>query len=201
MLDFLMFEKHFISKTNKMEIYPTFRLYPKPKDLMIRGGDFYAVWIEEQQTWSTDEDDVLALIDIETRKQVDEYNKVMGDGAAYGLYLYNSNTPVPVTVWGDNTLAISQAPAVVYVHAEKESAADLGRQTLKAAVTVKTAATVDTSRQQLDQLCAAVEQAAAAADLPLGTGCAVMAEGFGPVFYEKDSYSCRSLALRVFIRF
>ena len=110
-------------------------------------------------------------------------------------------SPVPVTVWGDNTLAISQAPAVVYVHAEKESAADLGRQTLKAAVTVKTAATVDTSRQQLDQLCAAVEQAAAAADLPLGTGCAVMAEGFGPVFYEKDSYSCRSLALRVFIRF
>ena len=75
MLDFLMFEKHFVNKTGKMEIYPTFRLYPKPKDLMIRGGDFYAVWIEEKQIWSTDEDDVLALIDIETRKQVDEYNK------------------------------------------------------------------------------------------------------------------------------
>ena len=58
---------------------------------MIRGGDFYAVWIEEKQIWSTDEDDVLALIDIETRKQVDEYNKAMGENAAYGLYLYNSN--------------------------------------------------------------------------------------------------------------
>lgn len=91
MLDFLMFEKHFVNKTGKMEIYPTFRLYPKPKDLMIRGGDFYAVWIEEKQIWSTDEDDVLALIDIETRKQVDEYNKAMGENAAYGLYLYNSN--------------------------------------------------------------------------------------------------------------
>jgi len=91
MLDFLMFEKHFVNKTGKMEIYPTFRLYPKPKDLMIRGGDFYAVWIEEKQIWSTDEDDALALIDIETRKQVDEYNKAMGENAAYGLYLYNSN--------------------------------------------------------------------------------------------------------------
>ena len=91
MLDFLMFEKHFVNKTGKMEIYPTFRLYPKPKDLMIRGGDFYAVWIEEKQIWSTDEDDALALIDIETRKQVDEYNKAMGENTAYGLYLYNSN--------------------------------------------------------------------------------------------------------------
>ncbi len=91
MLDFLMFERHFVNKTGKMEIYPTFRLYPKPKDLMIRGGDFYAVWIEEKQIWSTDEDDALALIDIETRKQVDEYNKAMGENAAYGLYLYNSN--------------------------------------------------------------------------------------------------------------
>lgn len=91
MLDFLMFEKHFVNKTGKMEIYPTFRLYPKPKDLMIRGGDFYAVWIEDRQIWSTDEDDVLALIDIETRKQVDEYNKAMGENAAYGVYLYNSN--------------------------------------------------------------------------------------------------------------
>lgn len=91
MLDFLMFEKHFVNKTGKMEIYPTFRLYPKPKDLMIRGGDFYAVWIEEKQIWSIDEDDVLALIDIETRKQVDEYNKAMGENTAYGIYLYNSN--------------------------------------------------------------------------------------------------------------
>lgn len=91
MLDFLMFEKHFVNKTGKMEIYPTFRLYPKPKDLMIRGGDFYAVWIEDKQIWSRDEDDALALIDIETRKQVDEYNKAMGENTAYGLYLYNSN--------------------------------------------------------------------------------------------------------------
>lgn len=90
MLDFLMFEKH-LTKSGKMEIYPTFRLYPRPKDLMIRGGDFYAVWIEDKGMWSTDEDDVLALIDIETRKEVDNYNKKWGENAAIGLYLYNSN--------------------------------------------------------------------------------------------------------------
>lgn len=92
MLDFLMFESHKTRQGN-VEIYPTFRLYPKPKDLMIRGGDFYAVWIEDKQIWSTDEDDVLALIDIETRKYVEEYNRKYADisGEAYGLYLYNSN--------------------------------------------------------------------------------------------------------------
>ena len=36
---------------------------------MIRGGDFYAIWIEEQGLWSTDENDALQLID----KELDEY--------------------------------------------------------------------------------------------------------------------------------
>lgn len=110
-------------------------------------------------------------------------------------------SPVPVTVWGDNTLAVSEAPAAVYVHAEKETAPDLGRQILKAAVTVRTACTVDADRRQLDQLCAAVESAVRDADPDLGTGCAIVPEGFGPVTVTSDSFNCRSLALRVFIHF
>ena len=39
---------------------------------MIRGGDFYAVWIEELGLWSTDENDVLALIDRELDKYVSD---------------------------------------------------------------------------------------------------------------------------------
>ena len=31
-------------KKDIVEIYPKFCLYPKSHDLMIRGGDFYAVW-------------------------------------------------------------------------------------------------------------------------------------------------------------
>ena len=40
-------------------------------DLMIRGGDFYAIWDESQKLWSTDEETVINLIDVE----LDEYAK------------------------------------------------------------------------------------------------------------------------------
>lgn len=36
---------------------------------MIRGGDFYAIWIEELGLWSTDEQDALQLID----REIDRY--------------------------------------------------------------------------------------------------------------------------------
>ncbi len=46
------------------EIYPVF-VTKKSRDLMIRGGDFYAVWDERNQMWSTDQDTVVDLIDSE----------------------------------------------------------------------------------------------------------------------------------------
>lgn len=42
---------------------------------MIRGGDFYAIWIEELGLWSTDEQDALRLIDRELDKYAEEYKK------------------------------------------------------------------------------------------------------------------------------
>lgn len=60
---------------NGIDITPTFRLYPKSQDLMIRGGDFYAIWIEERGLWSTNEDDALNLIDIELSKVANEYRE------------------------------------------------------------------------------------------------------------------------------
>ena len=57
MVDFFTIATRF--KTNgTMEIFPKF-IIKKSKDLMIRGGDFYAIWIEERGTWSTDEEDVI----------------------------------------------------------------------------------------------------------------------------------------------
>lgn len=44
------------------EIYPIF-ITKKSKDLMIRGGDFYAVWDERKGMWSQDQDDVIEMID------------------------------------------------------------------------------------------------------------------------------------------
>ena len=66
MLDFLVISTR--PTKNGTEIYPTFRTYPKSKDLMFRGGDFYAIWDEEAGLWSTDEDDAKRLIDQELEK-------------------------------------------------------------------------------------------------------------------------------------
>lgn len=43
-------------------VYPKFST-KKSKDLMIRGGDFYAVWDEQNGVWSQDEDRVTDMID------------------------------------------------------------------------------------------------------------------------------------------
>ena len=45
---------------------------------MIRGGDFYAVWIEELGVWSTNEQDALRIIDRELDKAAAEYEKRNG---------------------------------------------------------------------------------------------------------------------------
>ena len=49
-------------KRGTVEVYPEF-IIKKSTDLMIRGSDFYAIWVEERGLWSTDEDDVVKLID------------------------------------------------------------------------------------------------------------------------------------------
>ena len=45
MLDFLMISTR--STKKGVEVYPKF-IIKKSTDLMIRGGDFYAIWIEER---------------------------------------------------------------------------------------------------------------------------------------------------------
>lgn len=54
-----------------MEVYLDFNV-SKSKDLMIRGGSFYAVWDEEQGLWSTDEYDVQRLIDQDLKSFVEK---------------------------------------------------------------------------------------------------------------------------------
>ena len=57
-------------KKGGTEIYPAF-LIRKSRDLMIRGQDFYAVWLEDEKRWSTVEQDALELID----RTVDEWRE------------------------------------------------------------------------------------------------------------------------------
>lgn len=64
-------------KKNEVEIYPKF-LLKDSDDLMIRGGDFYAIWVENRRLWSTNENDALKLIDYE----LDQYAKEHADNFA-----------------------------------------------------------------------------------------------------------------------
>lgn len=49
---------------NGIEVYPDFVVRPS-KDLMVRGGSFYAVWDEAAGLWATDEYTVQRLVDAE----------------------------------------------------------------------------------------------------------------------------------------
>lgn len=72
MFNFLIISK----KANKgrIDIEPDFTLVPnKSPDLMIRGGDFYAVWLEDEGRWSTDEGDMIIRVDREIDKYVEEH--------------------------------------------------------------------------------------------------------------------------------
>ena len=78
-MDFFMISTRPGKKKGTIEIYPRFIIPTRKKssDLMIRGGDFYAVWMEKEGLWSTDEGDVLQAIDHELdlylEKKKDEF--------------------------------------------------------------------------------------------------------------------------------
>lgn len=89
MLDFLMISYR-STKKDTIEIYPKF-VIKKCTDLMIRGGDFYAIWVEETGLWSTDEDDVTRLIDAE----LDIYAKANAskfDGSVRVLHMWDAES-------------------------------------------------------------------------------------------------------------
>lgn len=87
MLDFLMVSYR-SSKRGVIEIYPTF-VIQKSTDLMIRGRDFYAIWMADRGLWSTDEIDALQLIDIELDKFADE-NRSKFDSDVRVLHMWDS---------------------------------------------------------------------------------------------------------------
>lgn len=78
MLDFLIIATRMKKKDGPVEVFPKF-IIKKSKDLMIRGGDFYAIWNEELGLWSTDEQDALMLIDRELDRYVDEHKDILGE--------------------------------------------------------------------------------------------------------------------------
>lgn len=89
MIDFLMISTR-SKKNGLIEIYPKF-IIKKSSDLMIRGGDFYAIWIEERGLWSTDEQDALQLIDRELDRYAEE-NRNRFDSNVKVLHMWDSES-------------------------------------------------------------------------------------------------------------
>ena len=95
MLDFLKIATRPGSR-GTIEIYPKFRMI-KSSDLMIRGGDFYAIWVEDRGLWSTDEQDAIDLIDRELDRYVQD-NKDRLDGFIKVLYMWDAESGM-IDIW------------------------------------------------------------------------------------------------------
>ena len=92
MIDFLMVSTRKKNKNSStVEIYPRF-VIKRSSDLMIRGSDFYAIWIEERGLWSTDEQDALQLIDRELDKFADEYRAQHDEEYVKVLYMWDAES-------------------------------------------------------------------------------------------------------------
>ena len=89
MIDFLMISTR-STKRGVIEIYPKF-IIKKSSDLMIRGGDFYAIWLEDRGLWSTDEQDALQLIDRELDRYAEENSKHF-DASIKVLHMWDSES-------------------------------------------------------------------------------------------------------------
>ena len=89
MLDFVKISTK-STKRGTIEIYPKF-IICESKDLMIRGGDFYAIWIEERGLWSTKEQDALELIDAELDDYANE-NSNRFEGDVHIMHLWDAES-------------------------------------------------------------------------------------------------------------
>lgn len=89
MADFFMISTR-SNKRGSIEIYPKF-IIGKSSDLMIRGGDFYAIWLDDIGLWSTDEQDAIDLIDRELDKFAQE-NRSKFDANVRVMHLWDAET-------------------------------------------------------------------------------------------------------------
>lgn len=89
MLDFLIISTR-TTRNGNIEVYPKFMI-KRSEDLMIRGGDFYAIWDDERKIWSTDEQDAIRLIDAEVKKFTDENRAKFGPNLR-PLFMWDAET-------------------------------------------------------------------------------------------------------------
>lgn len=96
MIDFLMISTR-QTKRGTTEIYPKFIIRNPSQHLMIRGGDFYAIWVEEKGLWSTSEQDAVDIIDGELDKYAKENASRFENGYKV-LHLWDAESGM-IDVW------------------------------------------------------------------------------------------------------
>ena len=99
-MDFFMISTRPGKKKGVIEIYPRFIIPTRKKssDLMIRGGDFYAVWMEDRGLWSTDEGDVLQSIDRELDLYLEKNKSEYAEYNVKVLHMWDAQTGM-IDVW------------------------------------------------------------------------------------------------------
>lgn len=102
-MDFFKVRQRSIRK-GTTEIYPSF-VIGKSKDLMIRGGFFYAIWDEASGLWSTNEFDVVRIVD----EELWNYYDSIKDGTSDSLVV-QTMTDYSSKSWESYRRYISKCP-------------------------------------------------------------------------------------------
>ena len=86
-------------KSGTTEVRPAWRVQ-RFKDLMVRGKSFYAVYNPETHFWSTDEYDLVRIVDADVARQFQEASERI-DGTVWPRYLgdYDSKTYTDYKSW------------------------------------------------------------------------------------------------------
>ena len=94
MVDFLMVSERLVKKQGleTIEIYPKLKIKNPSSDLMIKGNDFYAVWDERKGFWSTNEQDVIEIIDGELDRYAEENKARFEPRPVRVLHLWDAET-------------------------------------------------------------------------------------------------------------
>ena len=91
MLDFYMISVKMVKK-DVAEIGPKFIINNRSSDLMIKGGDFCAVWLEDKGLWSTNEQDVNDIVDHDTDSEVAKFRSEHPDIRVVAKYMWDSDS-------------------------------------------------------------------------------------------------------------
>ena len=110
-------------KDGRLDVYPNFHV-GRSEDLMIRGGAFYAIWDEEAGLWSTDEYDVVRLVDAELYKYADELKEGGAFPVVKAMRSFRSKSWVEfkrfVTSMSDNSVQLDQTLTFANSEVSKE---------------------------------------------------------------------------------